>query len=279
VRTGELARLLAIGAGDAELLVVVDYDGTLAPIVDDPARAVPHPRALTTLANLSEVATVAIVSGRPAEFVVQQIGTLSRAIDVVGMYGRQVAHDGVIITHEAAERDRETIAVALAKAIDELAPLGVRVEDKHGLGVGLHVREIGTHAMGAYGLAHDWAAETARSLGLHVETGRQVVELTGAARFDKGQVLLDLVEIGNPGAVVVIGDDRGDIPAFAATRILREAQMAAYGVAVASPELDPAVRDHADLLVASIDAGLDFLDQLDDELRRRQERKPAFERS
>ncbi|MFZ4584672.1 MAG: trehalose-phosphatase [Acidimicrobiia bacterium] len=267
MRPPELAKLVAICAMDAPVLVVEDYDGTLAPIVDDPARAVPHPRALGTLANLTEVAKVAIISGRPADFVVTQIGTLSLSIDVVGMYGRQIARDGLVITHPDAERDRDNIALALARAVDQLQPLGVDIEDKDGLGVGLHVRKVAAQAHGAFGVASDWATEVGNELGLRVELGRQVVELTGAADFDKGNALLDLVEIEAPGAVVVMGDDRGDIPAFAAVRRLRDVGTTAYGIAVDSSELDPQVRAAADIVIPSIDAGLDFLDRLDHELR------------
>jgi len=267
VRPPELAKLVASRAIDAPVLVVEDYDGTLAPIVDDPLQARPHPRALATLANLTEVAKVAIISGRPADFVVTQIGTLSLSIDVVGMYGRQIARDGLVITHPDAERDRDNIALALARAVDQLQPLGVDIEDKDGLGVGLHVRKVAAQAHGAFGVASDWATEVGNELGLRVELGRQVVELTGAADFDKGNALLDLVEIEAPGAVVVMGDDRGDIPAFAAVRRLRDVGTTAYGIAVDSSELDPQVRAAADIVIPSIDAGLDFLDRLDHELR------------
>ena len=267
MRPPELAKLVASRAIDAPVLVVEDYDGTLAPIVDDPLQARPHPRALATLANLTEVAKVAIISGRPADFVVTQIGTLSLSIDVVGMYGRQIARDGLVITHPDAERDRDNIALALARAVDQLQPLGVDIEDKDGLGVGLHVRKVAAQAHGAFGVASDWATEVGNELGLRVELGRQVVELTGAADFDKGNALLDLVEIEAPGAVVVMGDDRGDIPAFAAVRRLRDVGTTAYGIAVDSSELDPQVRAAADIVIPSIDAGLDFLDRLDHELR------------
>ena len=60
-------RYRAIVARAARTVVGLDFDGTLAPIVDDPERAHIHPDAAAVLADLApEVAAIAVVTGRPA---------------------------------------------------------------------------------------------------------------------------------------------------------------------------------------------------------------------
>jgi len=48
-------------------LFVFDFDGTLAPIVDDPAEARMAPATWTQLDRLGRLAPVAVVSGRSRE--------------------------------------------------------------------------------------------------------------------------------------------------------------------------------------------------------------------
>ena len=65
---------------------LVDYDGSLAPIVDDPAAARPLPAALQALARLVPlVGRAAVVSGRPAGFLVQHLPV--DGLECVGLYG------------------------------------------------------------------------------------------------------------------------------------------------------------------------------------------------
>src|SRR6185312_10732075 len=59
----------AIVAAPERALVALDYDGVLAPIVDDPDQAVPAPGAIETLRRLAgRVGTLAVVTGRPARW-------------------------------------------------------------------------------------------------------------------------------------------------------------------------------------------------------------------
>ena len=78
-------------------VVGLDFDGTLAPIVDDPAEAHIHPDAPDVLLELSSVVrAVAVVTGRPARTVLalggldqvgQEIGETGRELFVFGQYG------------------------------------------------------------------------------------------------------------------------------------------------------------------------------------------------
>src|SRR5690348_4348727 len=84
--------MTAILADPADTLVAVDFDGTLAPIVDDPEHAYADPETVAALGRLGElIRTVVILTGRPAETAVR-LGRLRerRAIHhllVLGQYG------------------------------------------------------------------------------------------------------------------------------------------------------------------------------------------------
>jgi len=97
------APLLPLAARPNEAAVLVDFDGSISAIVDDPATARVLPPARDAVARLIDViATVAVVSGRPVEF-------LARAIDVpglilVGQYGLERMVDGRAVVDRSEER-------------------------------------------------------------------------------------------------------------------------------------------------------------------------------
>src|SRR3954470_4045495 len=64
-----------------DVVVGLDFDGTLSPIVDDPDRAVIHPDGPAALVDLAaQVRAVAVVTGRPARQVVE-LGSLESVAD------------------------------------------------------------------------------------------------------------------------------------------------------------------------------------------------------
>ena len=65
--------------------IVVDFDGTLSPIVDDPAGAAPFGDVVEVLLQLGRrFQTVSVVSGRTLEFLMSH---LPESLDLVGLYG------------------------------------------------------------------------------------------------------------------------------------------------------------------------------------------------
>ena len=86
-------------------LVTVDFDGTLAPIVADPAEARALPAAVSALRELAPlIGTLAVLTGRPALKAVEY-GSLDLipGIVVLGAYGRQRWHDGQLEMPPAPE--------------------------------------------------------------------------------------------------------------------------------------------------------------------------------
>src|SRR5262249_20796891 len=92
------AGLAALLADPGRALIALDFDGTLAPIVADPAQARALPEAVAALRSLGPlVGTLAVITGRPAGAAVS-LGSLDQVpgIIVLGGYGRQRWQDGEV---------------------------------------------------------------------------------------------------------------------------------------------------------------------------------------
>ncbi len=229
--------------------VLVDFDGTLAPIVDDPAEARPLPPVLDSLQRLARrYRRVAVVSGRPVSFLVEQLG-LGRAaaghgpsVVASGLYGLEWAGSGgVVHTRPEAELWRDVVD-RVERAARAAAPPGVLVEHK-GLTVALHWRTATARAE----WARSFAEHAARESNLELHPGKMNVELRPRLSADKGTVVTELSR--DLGAACFVGDDRGDLAAFAALEHLATQGMVICKVAVASGEIPPELRAAADLVV------------------------------
>ncbi len=213
----------------------VDYDGSLAPIVLDPAEARVLPASRAALARLVPLlARVAVVSGRPAAFLRDALGL--DAVDYVGAYGLERVVAGEVVVDERVRPHLEAVARAAAEA--EAALPGVRVERKGEVAVTVHWRErpdLGPDATA-------WAAAAAPRLGLDVPLrGRMAVELRPPVPVDKGTTVAELAEGMHVAAFA--GDDAGDLPAFESLRALEAAGVVAHAVSigVVSAESPPEV--------------------------------------
>lgn len=243
--------LQAVLSDPGRTLLALDFDGTLAPIVDDPERAVADPDAVAALAEVAGLlGTVAVVTGRPARTAVrlggfpEQPGLASMV--VLGQYGVErwdAAEDRYTIPPEPPE-----VTAAAEELPGILADLGLEqagVEHK-GRAVGVHTRQL-PDPKGAFDRLVPPLRELAGRHGLQLEPGRQVVEIR-AAGTDKGGALTSLAAEVGARTVVFGGDDLGDLPAFAAVEALREEGTAGLLVCSASAEED-ALRSRADVVV------------------------------
>jgi trehalose 6-phosphate phosphatase len=242
-----LAGLAAITADPARALVATDYDGTLAPIVDDPAAARPAPGAAAALTRLAgQVGTVAIITGRAAAEAVTLGGFADvPGLVVLGHYGAQRWEAGTLSAPAAppgVQAVRDALPELLAAAG---APDGTRVEDK-GSSLAVHTRR--TEApQAAIDLLRDPLAALAARSGLTMEPGRFVLELRPPGS-DKGGALRGLAAERAASSVLFCGDDLGDLVAFAAIRELRASGIPGCAVASASAET-PRVAEAADIVV------------------------------
>jgi len=239
----------------AQAALFLDYDGTLAPIVDDPAGARPVPGVPELLARLGErLAVVAVVSGRPVEFLEATLGSPA-GVHLAGLYGmEEVGAGGELRRDAAAEAWRETVAEITA-VLDREAPRGVEVEPKR-LSVAVHWRA----APREEGWARRAVESAAQRSGLVAQPGRMSVELRPPVEADKGTVVARL----GAGHQVVgcFGDDVGDLPAFAAVSALGRAGATTVTVAVTDPESPPEVAAVADLVVEGPGAAVALLEAI-----------------
>jgi len=226
----------------ARAALFVDFDGSLAPIVLDPAAATALPAARAALVRLVPLlARVAVVSGRPAAFLREALAI--DGLDYAGTYGLERIVAGEVTLDE---RVRPFIG-AVAQAADEAeaALPGLLVERKGALAVTVHWRDQPDRG----DAVTRWAAEAAPRLGLEAPLrGRMAVELRPPVPVDKGTTVADLARGMRTAAFA--GDDAGDLPAFAVLRALAADGTLESGVSigVTSDESPPEVRA-ADVVV------------------------------
>lgn len=239
--------LAALLAAPRRALVGLDFDGTLSPIVPDPDQARAHPDVPPVLRRLAGLGLrLAVVTGRPAALAVEY-GHLADVpgLVVLGHYGLERWEDGEVTAPEEAagvEAARRRLPGLLAEVG---APDGTYVEDK-GRAVAVHTRRT-ADPQAAFEALRAPIDALAEETGLVVEPGRLVLELRPAGG-DKGDALRSLVEQDRPSAVVFVGDDLGDLAAFAAVDALRAEGLPGLLVCSGSTEV-AALAERADLVV------------------------------
>ncbi len=197
--------------GGAGLLVALDFDGTLSPIVEVPSEARPVPGALDVLRTLSAGpgTTVVLVSGRSRRDLAEVSGAGDVAM-LIGSHGQEMGAD-LALSQEESVLLREVRANVEA-AVGRIA--GVRIEDKPA-GLAVHVRGC-AQADGerALDLVRDLADEMAGTFCLE---GKLVIEMS-TRPLDKGSALRTLIDADPARPVLFAGDDITDESAMAVLR-------------------------------------------------------------
>jgi trehalose 6-phosphate phosphatase len=252
----EHAARLAERAG--EVALCLDFDGTLSPIVEDPQAARPLHGIVELLEPLADrFAAVALISGRPAAYLAEHAA--APGVRYLGLYGLQEIHDGQVQVDPRLEAARPAVLAAHQDLRDSAAvrDSGAWLEDKE-YAVAIHTRRVPDPDRWAAPV--DAAArEVADRHGLEVVPGKLVWELRPAVRSDKGDAVRRVVAESAAREVVVIGDDLGDLAAFAAVAGLTAEGGDGLRVAVRSAEAPPALLAEADLVVDGPLGVLDFL--------------------
>ena len=239
----DLPGLAALRADPSRAVVALDYDGTLAPVVERPSDAVPADGAVEALRALApRLRALALVTGRPADVVVE-LGGLSDVpgLLVLGQYGAQRWSAGALRSPDPLPG----IAVLRDRLPAVLAPEGAVLEDK-GLALVVHTRPS-PDPRGALDRLTAPVAQLAAVAGLEVHPGRLVLELRPPG-FDKRGALRSLCDPA-PSAVLFAGDDVGDLPAYDAVDELRALGVPGVLVCSASDEGPAELRERADLVV------------------------------
>lgn len=254
-----------------ETMLALDFDGTLAPIIDDPAKAQANPEAVAGLSRLgSLLGAVVVITGRPVRTAVRLGGFREvqglRSMTVLGQYGvERWDADTDSFDVPPAPEGIGRVKEELPGLVADLGLSDVRIEDK-GRAVGIHTRELPDPAAALDALAQPLQELAARH-GLMLEPGRNVWEIR-AAGVDKGDALRAIVAEKGVRAVIFAGDDLGDMPAFDAVEALRTEGLPGLLVSSASREED-ALSKRADLVVAGPAGVADWLKRLADSLEAR----------
>jgi trehalose 6-phosphate phosphatase len=228
-------------------LIALDFDGTLAPIVSDPAASHPEPGVIGALAALARAgAQIAVITGRDAG-TAAELGGFEAVPGLVieGLYGAESWQAGELTTPDepaAIGRLRDQLPSLLAAHSSDPQ---VWIEDKR-LSLVVHTRRAADPGAELSSLRQP-VSDLASSLGLEVHDGRHVLEIR-LPGYDKGAVLRRLVVRFEPSAVLFAGDDVGDLPAFGVVPELRDRGLLAFGVAASSSEVS-ALDEVADLHV------------------------------
>lgn len=218
-----LERLAAVDV----VLVASDYDGTLSPIVPDPARALPNPESIEALSRLAALPRThaAIISGRALKQLAVLVGRTD--FHMVGSHGSEFGPQFERTLPAEAHALREALAEDLA-AIAREAP-GFLVEVKPA-SVAFHYRNAEDHH--AQHALREVLAGPAKRPGVLTHHGKRVVELA-VVEASKGHAVEVLREelSPRPDAVFFVGDDLTDENAFA---VLRNGDV---GVKVGPPDV------------------------------------------
>ncbi|MDX6326101.1 MAG: trehalose 6-phosphate phosphatase [Nocardioidaceae bacterium] len=256
-------------AAAAHSVICLDFDGVLAPIVDDPEQAHIQPGAPDVLTALARpFRALAVVTGRP----VRQAITLG---DLDALGARIVEHDGDLLVLGQYGNERWTARTdrvvtprppkGLASFAAELPELLRRegFEEAHleqkSLAVAVHTRRL-SDPQGALERLTPALRRAAEAHGLALEPGRMVLEVR-APGMNKGNAVRTLQKELHADGMLFAGDDLGDVEAFQAIRDLRRGGMVGLLVCSGSEE-QQALVDLADVVVPGPEGVVELLSQL-----------------
>ena len=242
--------LAPLRANAARTAILLDIDGTLAPIVTNAAEAtVPEPTRQLLIAVANQYAVVACVSGRRASEAraMVSIGTIS----YLGSHGAELLRAGwtePVLDPRLEDWSRRIQAFGRRADSSDLRLWRIRVEDKGPI-LAFHWR--GAPDEDSARAAIDAVATQATAAGFRTHWGRKVLEVRPPVQFDKGIGVASLLEDSGAQAALYAGDDRTDLDAFRAiARLAEEGRITtAIRVGVRSEEGPEEIVAEADVMV------------------------------
>lgn len=245
--------------------ILTDVDGTIAPIVLDPAEARVPGETRQLLARLADrYALVACLSGRRAADARRVVGLDQVAYS--GNHGFELLLPGEHEVRPDPSLDgHEADAPRFVSGLDRgrLERAGIRTEEKGAI-VALHWRGAPEEGA-AESLAHEIASQ-AEWQGLVPHRGRKVLEIRPDVAINKGIAVAALIPSRPVERALYAGDDRTDVDAFTALRTLRDDGRleTAVCVGVVSGESPPELAEQADLVVSGPEGFVPVLEALVD---------------
>jgi trehalose-phosphatase len=246
----EFARAIGERLDRSPLCIMLDVDGTLAPIVATPelARVPDDTRKVVAQLTRCRETTVVLVSGRAAADAWRVADV--PGVWVIGNHGFEIREpSGRITSDERVHGFEEAIARASENLYEEFQGVrGAIVENKRWT-LSVHYRVVDERHVPKI---VERTTEIARELGLRVLDGKKIVELRPPIDVNKGTACVAFTErigvTGARGSVLYAGDDRTDEDAF---RELRGALPGTVTVRVASDE-ETMATSHAELVLRAL---------------------------
>ena len=241
--------------------VLLDVDGTLAPITTDTHAATVPSATREVLAQIADrYKLVACITGRQCERAREMVGLGN--ITYFGNHGSEIMRPGsskVEIAPEAAAwQERVQAFAAGAYADSGLERFGIRTEDKGPI-AGLHWRGVDDEAAAEAAVRQVAQAAEAAGFGLH--WAKKILEIRPPSDFSKGSAVHQLLSEQEVDNAIFVGDDLTDIHAFKA---LDEARAAgeinhAGKIGVDSDEAPPELAPAADVMLPGTEAVVEML--------------------
>jgi len=183
-------------------LLAFDFDGTLAPIVRDPAAAAMRARTAKLLVDVARRYPCVVISGRSRADVMEKVAAIPLRA-VVGNHGMEPSH-GL----RAWRRQTATWSVQLEAALPPIP--GLVIENK-GVSLAIHYRKARARAT----VRRLVLAVVAALRGTRIVEGKMVVNILPAVAPDKGTALITLRKRLRCESAIYVGDDDNDEDVFA----------------------------------------------------------------
>ena len=242
--------LAPLRADPARAAVLLDIDGTLAPIVEHAADAqVPERTRQLLIALARRYSVVACVSGRKASEARAMVSIGS--ISYLGTHGAELLKAGwtqPVIDPQLEDWARRIHDFCREADTTDLRRLRVRLEDKGPI-VAFHWR--GARDEEAARSAVDAIAARAPAAGLRTHWGRKVLEIRPPVQIDKGAGIRSFLAGAPVDVALYAGDDATDLDAFRAlVQMTEDGELSrAIRVGVSSDDGPREIIDEADLVV------------------------------
>jgi trehalose 6-phosphate phosphatase len=195
-------------------LLFLDYDGTLAPIVDDPAAARPHPDVPDLVRSLASAYPLYVVTGRDLAALHRLLGV---EVDAIGLHGAERGRLGGPVESGLPDAARDALDERKAR-VPEVD--GVVVEEK-GASFAVHYRQAITagREKEAREALKTWTADLPDTLD--AVWGKAVVELRPRG-ITKGTAVDEIARQHPDRTPLYLGDDTTDEDAFRALHALHD---------------------------------------------------------
>lgn len=227
----------------SEVVLVTDFDGTLADIVPDPAMTVARPEALQALSRLVRVlADVIVLSSRTNS-------QLEPLLPISGL--RLIGDSGLAIPRHAHKEALDRLNLDVAVLLDGIPGAWLEVKPASSA---IHFRK--TDLSGEKMLALLQRLLAGRPLAAYL--GRKVIEVH-APKAGKGSALAALLPGEDPGGVVCFGDDENDRSMF---EYVSSLDIPHVCVGVNSPEAPAHLFDRCDIVVSGPEEAAALLNEI-----------------